>query len=42
MAKYAVPCVILICTVLFEVFPPFFIQMFGADGELNTQFIVTP
>lgn len=34
----AVVC--LICTVLFEAFPLFFIQMFGADGELYTQFAV--
>ena len=34
----AIVCVI--CTVLFEVFPLFFIQMFGADGELYTQFAV--
>ena len=32
--------VCLICTVLFEVFPLFFIKMFGADGELYTQFAV--
>ena len=32
--------VCLICTVLFEVFPLFFIRMFGADGELYTQFAV--
>ena len=32
--------VCLICTVLFEEFPLFFIQMFGADGELYTQFAV--
>ncbi len=32
--------VCLICTVLFEAFPLFFIQMFGADGELYTQFAV--
>lgn len=30
----------LICTVMFEVFPLFFIRMFGADGELYTQFAV--
>lgn len=30
----------LICTVVFEVFPLFFIRMFGADGELYTQFAV--
>lgn len=34
----AVVC--LICTVLFEAFPLVFIQMFGADGELYTQFAV--
>lgn len=34
----AVVC--LLCTVLFEVFPLFFIRMFGADGELYTQFAV--
>lgn len=32
--------VCLICTILFEIFPLFFIQMFGADGELYTQFAV--
>jgi len=32
--------VCLICTILFEAFPLFFIQMFGADGELYTQFAV--
>ena len=32
--------VCLICTVLFEAFPLFFIRMFGADGELYTQFAV--
>lgn len=32
--------VCLICTVLFEAFPLVFIQMFGADGELYTQFAV--
>ncbi len=30
----------LICTVMFEVFPLSFIRMFGADGELYTQFAV--
>ena len=30
----------LICTVVFEVFPLFFIRIFGADGELYTQFAV--
>ncbi len=34
----AIVCVV--CTVLFEAFPLFFIQMFGADGELYTQFAV--
>lgn len=32
--------VCLVCTVLFEAFPLFFIRMFGADGELYTQFAV--
>ena len=32
--------VCVVCTVVFEVFPLFFIQMFGADGELYTQFAV--
>lgn len=32
--------VCVICTVLFEVFPLLFIKMFGADGELYTQFAV--
>lgn len=32
--------VCLVCTVLFEAFPLMFIQMFGADGELYTQFAV--
>lgn len=32
--------VCLICTILFEAFPLFFIKMFGADGELYTQFAV--
>lgn len=32
--------VCLICTVLFEAIPHVFIQMFGADGELYTQFAV--
>lgn len=32
--------VCLICTLLFELFPLFFIQMFGADGELYTRFAV--
>ncbi len=32
--------VCVICTILFEVFPLFFIKMFGADGELYTQFAV--
>jgi len=32
--------VCLICTVLFEAIPQVFIQMFGADGELYTQFAV--
>ena len=32
--------VCLICTILFEAFPLFFIRMFGADGELYTQFAV--
>ncbi|WP_418748122.1 MATE family efflux transporter [Frisingicoccus sp.] len=30
----------LICTAVFEIFPLFFIRMFGADGELYTQFAV--
>lgn len=30
----------LICTVVFEAFPLFFIRMFGADGELYTRFAV--
>ncbi len=34
----AVVC--LVCTVLFEAFPLVFIRMFGADGELYTQFAV--
>lgn len=29
-----------VCTVLFEAFPLMFIKMFGADGELYTQFAV--
>ena len=32
--------VCLICTLLFEAIPQVFIQMFGADGELYTQFAV--
>lgn len=32
--------VCLVCTLLFEAFPLVFIQMFGADGELYTQFAV--
>jgi Na+-driven multidrug efflux pump len=32
--------VCLICTALFEAFPLVFIKMFGADGELYTQFAV--
>lgn len=32
--------VCVVCTVLFEAVPLFFIQMFGADGELYTQFAV--
>lgn len=32
--------VCLICTALFEAIPQVFIQMFGADGELYTQFAV--
>lgn len=32
--------VCLICTALFEIIPLAFIQMFGADGELYTQFAV--
>lgn len=32
--------VCVICTILFEAFPLLFIQMFGADGELYTQFAV--
>lgn len=32
--------VCLVCTFLLEVFPAFFIRMFGADGELYTQFAV--
>jgi putative MATE family efflux protein len=32
--------VCLVCTVLFEAFPLVFIRMFGADGELYTQFAV--
>lgn len=39
MIKWTV-IVCLICTVLFEAFPLVFIQMFGADGELYTQFAV--
>ncbi len=34
----AVVC--LVCTLLFELFPLFFIRMFGADGELYTAFAV--
>ncbi|MBQ8831481.1 MAG: MATE family efflux transporter [Oscillospiraceae bacterium] len=34
----AIVCII--CTILFEVFPHFFISLFGADGELYTQFAV--
>lgn len=32
--------VCVICTILFEAFPLLFIKMFGADGELYTQFAV--
>ena len=32
--------VCLICTILFEAFPLIFVRMFGADGELYTQFAV--
>lgn len=32
--------VCVICTILFEAFPLLFIQMFGADGELYTEFAV--
>lgn len=32
--------VCLVCTLLFEIFPLVFIRMFGADGELYTQFAV--
>lgn len=32
--------VCVICTILFETFPLLFIKMFGADGELYTQFAV--
>lgn len=32
--------VCLVCTVLFEAIPQIFIRMFGADGELYTQFAV--
>lgn len=39
MIKWTV-LVCLICTVLLETFPLVFIQMFGADGELYTQFAV--
>ncbi|MDE7218180.1 MAG: MATE family efflux transporter [Oscillospiraceae bacterium] len=38
VAWTAIVCVI--CTVLFEAFPLFFIRMFGADGDLYTQFAV--
>lgn len=33
--------VCLVCTLLFEAIPQVFIQMFGADGELYTQFAVS-
>lgn len=33
--------VCLVCTVLFEAIPQVFIRMFGADGELYTQFAVS-
>ena len=39
MIKWTV-IVCLICTFLFEAFPLIFIRMFGADGELYTQFAV--
>jgi len=39
MIKWTV-IVCLLCTVLFEAFPLVFIRMFGADGELYTQFAV--
>ena len=39
MIKWTV-IVCLICTLLFEAFPLIFIRMFGADGELYTQFAV--
>ena len=39
MIKWTV-IVCLICTLLFEAFPLVFIRMFGADGELYTQFAV--
>ena len=39
MIKWTV-IVCLICTILFEAFPLVFIRMFGADGELYTQFAV--
>ncbi|MDE6387422.1 MAG: MATE family efflux transporter [Lachnospiraceae bacterium] len=32
--------VCVVCTIMFELFPLLFIQMFGADGELYTQFAV--
>lgn len=32
--------VCMVCTILFEVFPLLFIQMFGADGELYTKFAI--
>lgn len=32
--------VCVVCTILFEAFPLLFIQMFGADGELYTQFAI--
>jgi len=32
--------VCVVCTILFEAFPLLFIQMFGADGDLYTQFAV--
>lgn len=43
LLKLMIKCTVivcLICTVLFETFPLVFIQMFGADGELYTQFAV--
>lgn len=39
MVKWTV-IVCAVCTILFEAFPLLFVRMFGADGELYTQFAV--